>query len=958
MPVYSNKNSIKNQKRKNLKTKIGIATICVSSVFLINLIFNLVKFINSFLLGSFGLFTYAILICGIAIGILLIKDVKLKVEGADIVYASLWLFVFLMILHLATSTQFVDQSYGSYISSCYNHKLTCGGAIMAVFTYPVNYVLTHLVASFIILSIVLIILTAVLIVHFYSYKRKEAKLTTKTVSNELKTEQSEIKQPEANNNVSYKPEKESDDDLIIPDEDVSSIPTNSEIVLESNEQDKLKAKSILGLSKNKNNFDYDEPNEDNLINNLKPTFDNNSQYFDNNYKHTTQKPKKFLHSTDAITEQKHERKLTEKDRENLKYLQDITGGYFGNSLNKFENTNKDQENKQTKNVEDYDVMQDLYDDTLTQNNYQEKYKPTNAHENAHQILYGNNNQNNQQNSFLKNSYNNNNFNNNYDSNSKNPVNENVNTDADDNIENNFSSSIKFESEPVEYKQVKFDAVETRKPSNKKLYKKPSKYIKPPIDLLKVVDNSNLNNSDDHTEKARVLEETLASFNVPAKVVSITKGPAFTRFELQMQQGVSVKKVTGHIEDIAMILKARGDVRMEIPIPGKNAFGVEVPNETIETVGLRDILESYNFQGSKSVLTFGLGKDISGECKVARIDKMPHLLVAGATGSGKSVCLNSLLISLIYKASPQDLKLILVDPKRVEFTLYNGLPHLLLPKVITDIDKALSALSWLIDEMERRFNLFSEARVRNLEEYNNTEEVISGEKEKLPFIVFIIDELGDLMLQNKKEVEEKIIRITQKSRAAGIHLIIATQRPSVDVITGTIKANLPSRIAFAVSSFPDSKTILDQGGAEKLLGKGDMLYSPVDMPDPIRLQGAFVSNEEVEAVVEFVKEHNEADFDSDIEDEMFNKKQGGFNAGGSNSHQEFDPLMKDACRLIIKTGGVSTSKIQRAFGLGFPRAGKIVDQMEAAGFISAPDNKKLRTVFITQQEFEERFGEDL
>ena len=333
-------------------------------------------------------------------------------------------------------------------------------------------------------------------------------------------------------------------------------------------------------------------------------------------------------------------------------------------------------------------------------------------------------------------------------------------------------------------------------------------------------------------------------------------------------------------------------------------------------------------------------------------------IFGATGSGKSVCLNSLLISLIYKASPADLRLLLVDPKRVEFTLYNGLPHLLLPKVITDIDKALCALSWLIDEMERRFNIFSEARVRNLEEYNNTEEVINGTKEKLPFIVFIVDELGDLMLQNKKEVEEKIIRITQKSRAAGIYLIIATQRPSVDVITGTIKANLPSRIAFAVSSFPDSKTILDQGGAEKLLGKGDMLYSPVDMPDPIRLQGAFVSNEEVEAVVEYVKEHNEADFDSDIEDQMFNKKQGGFNAGGPNSHQEFDPLMKDAVRLIIKTGGVSTSKIQRAFGLGFPRAGKIVDQMEAAGFISAPDNKKLRTVFITQQEFEERFGEDL
>ena len=303
-------------------------------------------------------------------------------------------------------------------------------------------------------------------------------------------------------------------------------------------------------------------------------------------------------------------------------------------------------------------------------------------------------------------------------------------------------------------------------------------------------------------------------------------------------------------------------------------------------------------------------------------------------------------------------MILVDPKQVEFTLYNGMPHMLVPNVITSPEKAMQALDWVIAEMERRFSLFSQARVRNLDEYNNTEEVISELNEKLPYIVFIIDEIGDLMLNNKKEIEEKITKLTQKSRAAGIHLIVATQRPSVDVITGKIKANLNSRIAFAVASFADSKTILDQAGAEKLLGRGDMLYSPIDKPEPTRIQGAYVTNEEVEAVVEYVKEHNEADFDEEIEDAMFNKKQGGFNAGGPASHQEFDPLLKDACRLIIKTGSVSTSKLQRAFGLGFPRAGKIVDQMEAAGFISAPDSKKLRTIFITQQEFEERFGEDL
>ena len=426
----------------------------------------------------------------------------------------------------------------------------------------------------------------------------------------------------------------------------------------------------------------------------------------------------------------------------------------------------------------------------------------------------------------------------------------------------------------------------------------------------------------------------------------------------MQQGIPVKRVNALVDDIAMTLRARGDIRMEIPVPGKNAFGVEIPNEQIETVGLKEILESYNFQGNKSPLAFALGKDITGEAKVARIDKMPHLLVAGATGSGKSVCLNSMLVSLLFKATPEELKLILIDPKRVEFTLFNGLPHMLLPKAITDVDKAVKALDWLIKEMDRRYNRFAETMVRNIEEYNERNEIKSQFEPKMPFIVFIVDELGDLMLQRKKEVEEKIIRLTQLSRAAGIYLVIATQRPSVDVITGTIKANLPSRIAFAVSAFPDSKTILDQGGAEKLLGKGDMLYSPNGSVDLLRIQGAFVSSEEVAKVVDFVKENNEADFDSDIEDEMFNTDKNSFNAEGGGGSQEFDSLLKDALRLFIKQQNASISKLQRAFGIGFPRAAKIVDQMEAAGFVGPKDSKNLRPLFITQQEFEERFGEDL
>lgn len=954
MPVYSNNNSIKNQKKQSINNKIGIALICVSSVFLINLIFNIIKFINSFLLGTFGLFSYAIFISLIVVGAMLLKNVKVKLEPSDILLLSFWLIVFLMILHLATSTQFVDLNYGSYISSCYNHKLTCGGALIAILIYPINFILTHLVASFTVLSIVLIILSALLLVRLVNYKNTKTKVDKSSKSKPELSEQEQTEEPNfvksEQPNSSY-----SDDDLIIPDEEAEYTPETSQVVLETNEEDKIKAKNILGLSKEKPELIKNEGfNNSKQINNFNTVYDNKFNDFDRKYANSNKKPQKFLHSQPEV-QAKPERKLTEKDKENLKYLSDITGGVFGK--NKLKETEKyEEKNAPQQTYHDYDVMQDLYDERITKNNYKQTFNSKEnyfAPDKNSQLQQNNNHASYSSDYGYKNLNNQNNI----------VSNLTEQDDAEDNsiFENNFpqSNSVKLETEPVkEYKQVKFDVMEERNKPKKKLYRKPPKYIKPPIDLLNVVDNSKSSVNEDHTEKARVLEETLSSFNIPAKVVSITKGPAITRFELQMQQGVSVKKVLGHVEDIAMSLEAKGDVRMEIPIAGKNAFGVEVPNESIDMVGLREILESYNFQGSKYPLTYALGKDITGNCVTARIEKMPHMLVAGATGSGKSVCLNSLLISLLYKASPQDVRLILVDPKQVEFTLYNGLPHMLIPNVITSPEKAMMALDWVITEMERRFTLFSQAKVRNLDEYNNTEEVISELNEKLPFIVFIIDEIGDLMLNNKKEIEEKIQKITQKSRAAGIHLIVATQRPSVDVITGKIKANLNSRIAFAVSAFADSKTILDQGGAEKLLGRGDMLYSPIDKPEPTRIQGAFVSNEEVEAVVEFVKEHNDADFDEEIEDAMFNKKQGGFNAGGPAVHQEFDPLLKDACRLIIKTGSVSTSKLQRAFGLGFPRAGKIVDQMEAAGFVSAQDAKKIRTVLITQQEFEERFGEDL
>lgn len=492
---------------------------------------------------------------------------------------------------------------------------------------------------------------------------------------------------------------------------------------------------------------------------------------------------------------------------------------------------------------------------------------------------------------------------------------------------------------------------------KKTYAKPPTYTRPPLDILQTtsVDLSTLN--EDVVGKRMQLENALDMFHIPAKVIGVVVGPSVTRYELEMPPGISVKKIVAHSDDIALALAAKGDIRIEAPIPGKSAVGVEVPNENIATVSIKEMLSSPEFINSKSPLTFALGKDISGSVKVCNLQKMPHLLVAGATNSGKSVCLNSIIISLIYKTSPDDVKLILVDPKRVEFALYNKIPHLLIPNVITEADKAINAFAWAIAEMERRFAVFMETKVRNLDEYNMLADVKNGEREKLPFIVIIVDELADLIMTAKKDAEEKIMRLAQKARACGIHLILATQRPSVDVITGTIKANFPSRIAFSVTSFQDSRTILDQGGAEKLLGRGDMLYSPSDAAEPRRIQGCFVSGKEVEDIVEFVKQNNEVDYDSKVEmDINMPANKSNVNNDGESSESAFDSLMPEALKLVIENGQASISLIQRRLVVGYPRAARIIDQMEQANFISGSDGSKPRTVYITMEKYEELFGD--
>ena len=471
------------------------------------------------------------------------------------------------------------------------------------------------------------------------------------------------------------------------------------------------------------------------------------------------------------------------------------------------------------------------------------------------------------------------------------------------------------------------------------------YEFPPLDLMAPGKGSSKAGKKSITDTAARLQKTLYSFGVSAKVENVSVGPAITRYELKPAEGVRVSKIANLADDIALNLAAES-IRIEAPIPGKQAVGIEVPNKEKEMVPLRDIIDTEKFRGEKSKLSFALGKDVAGDEVVTDISKMPHVLIAGSTGSGKSVCINTLITSIIYKAKPSEVKLVMVDPKVVELSVYNGIPHLLIP-VVTDPKKAAGALAWAVQEMVNRYSLFAEKGVRDIKGYNSIlEEGETGEK--LPQIVIIIDELADLMMVAPKDVEDAICRLAQMARAAGMHLVIATQRPSVDVITGIIKANIPSRIAFAVSSQVDSRTILDMVGAEKLLGKGDMLFYPAGASKPTRIQGAFVSDKEVESIVEFLKAESEVTYNEDILESIEKANKTDKDLEDDASDDDTDPFLMDAIDTVVETGQASTSFIQRRFKVGYARAGRIMDQMEQRGVISGYEGSKPRQVLWSKE----------
>ena len=503
-------------------------------------------------------------------------------------------------------------------------------------------------------------------------------------------------------------------------------------------------------------------------------------------------------------------------------------------------------------------------------------------------------------------------------------------------------------------------------SGKQIGIKAVRYNSIPLSIFKTYEETNADYSEEYRRKSASIENVMRNFNIGAKVINVVRGPKVTRYELSLPDGVPVTKVLALEKNIAMALAARSAIRIEAPIPGKNAFGIELENDVSSTVGMKELLENPEFVNCKHPLPIAIGKNINGQVIIKSLPKMIHLLVAGSSGSGKSVFIHTLLMSILYKYSPNDVRFIMIDPKRVEFTMYENLPHLMFPNVIDEHDKALKVLNWTVNEMENRYKLLKSTTSQNIEQYNKTADVVSGKEQKMTYLIIVVDELAELMGSPlKKDFEAAIQRITQLGRAAGIHMVLATQRPSVDVVNGTIKNNLPSRVAFALASAVDSKTVIDIGGAEKLLGQGDMLFAPQDQNVKIRLQAAFCDNDEIRNAINYIKENNETDFDEELMEQIFaDKKETPMegtdalgNGGGSVSDNSMDDLMKPVVKYARSIGKISSSMLQRKFRIGFNRAARIVFELEELGFVGPQVGAKPRDFVMTDEQYVELFGED-
>lgn len=939
------------QKNKNVDYQkiVGIIFVASSILCLFCLITHFVPFMKSFLLGTIGLFAYPLFITLMAVGFALIGHKKYVMPIKYAIYVGLSIVFVLCILQLLLVPN-ANLSFGQYLVRCYTKKTTAGGIILGLITAPVLYLLNRLGAYIIFIALSLIFIALTVDYIHYLTKNEKLKDTVKVTKPAINKNTITVKELESNLKKQSNNSKQEKVKLTLDAK-----------MQEETAEEKAKRKLGLLLSSQKDQEDnsrYFEKQEsvaktsitntreylltrDETIDLSKYSAKNNSSVKLNNIQANLMKlknnetsdfevvdtsmPSKVIHEENAIVTPAY-------TKSQKSTIGNIAQTDYSNNFIIEDKTLEEKIYENQSNNESNDIYNKLNNNEVIQSNIQEKFDTEKDEISLNQKIDTMEIEN-FTNNVLK------------SLNQTNSLNQNINTTV------NYTSSNKmFEQDTSIENQIQ--AITPKEPIN---------YLKPPIDLLTTESMDLSLISQDVVMKREELEIALDTFGIPAKVIGVVIGPAVTRYELEMPAGVSIKRLLSLQEDIAYNLSSNGDIRIEAPIPGRRAVGIEVPNEKIATVGLKDIIMSPEFMSNKAGLSIALGKDISGSVKTFSLVKIPHLLIAGTTGSGKSVCINAIILSLIYKYSPDEVKFILIDPKRVEFSMYNNLPHLLMPNVITDSEKALNALSWCVDEMEKRFITFANARVKNMEEYNACEEVLEGKAEKLPYIIFIIDELADLLMTAKKEAEEYICRILQKARAAGIHMILATQRPSVDVVTGKIKANLNARICFALMTSADSKTVLDQGGADKLLGKGDMLFMSSDTGVPKRIQGCFVTTKEIDDVVTFIKENNgDYEFDLKTEQSILNPPKNDVVTqidGDRASTDGFDALMPQVLKSVIDSGHASISMIQRKFLVGFPRAARIIDQMEEAGYISPSDGSKSRSVYITMEEYEKLYGDD-
>ena len=901
------------------------------------------NFLKSFLLGVFGLSIYPVCVLGMLFSIAMLNKAKYTVKRKYLVYLIVCLVDIWFIFHLILCSRLPISSYGAYLGATYMAKTTAGGLIFSLISYPLVKFLTY-VGAYILSGIVLAVFVGLLI----DYIQVQRNLEPEVKKNKFNF--SEIEKFEFGD--------------------------REEPVLTEEEQKKKIAKRRLGLEKGETTiissslpkFDYTTLSNDNkpmskrdyILTPLEPVIPpekSDDVFRDQNTGRYSKINKVQTNNFDTAEE------IVEKP--SVVDTEEIKDEVVDNDYIKPSNIdNVSIESSDTEDEADDDLFLDEEEmegyetafETETDFEYNEddiedlneNYKETEDDSNNETVEETETVEeiipNIQETEFVDN-YANRQIN---SSSLGSTVETEVVRPTVDISKFNLPNKI---SKSTEVEQVKLEDIKPKEEI--------PPYVAPPVELLNYLENPSRISDEELQDNIERLEQVLEDFKVPAKVNNVQVGPAVTRYELTMPRGISVNKIAQMSDDIAMTLASNGAIRVEAPIPGKNSVGIEVPNAQVCPVSLRELIDSNEFKVRGNPLSFVLGKDINGDIIFCNLDKMPHVLVAGSTGSGKSVCLNTMLLSMCYKAGPQDLRLILVDPKMVEFTTYNGLPHLLIPEVITGKEMTINALDWAIKEMERRYALFAKNHVVNINEFNKTELVRNNKNEKLPFIVIVVDELADLMLEAKREIEDKIAKLAAKARAAGIHLVLATQRPSVDVITGTVKANLPSRIAFALTNYMDSKTVLDGGGAEKLLGKGDMLFKPQDKPEARRVQGAYVSNSEIAAVVEFIKQNNKPVYDDDAGRSIKSPHKAQATASNNDavSNQEFDPVLKEALRMFIQTKQASGSMISRRYAVGFNRAGRIMDQMERAGFIGQQEGSKPRQVLITMDEYNAIFGDD-